>query len=76
MNIERLRFNLTYEKELLQICRKSIKGLPKGGLTCYTKKGSVYYKKNALGKQTYLGSADQIEVQKLKKRHLLNSMIK
>lgn len=75
MNIERLRLNLTYEKKLLRSCRNSIKGLPKGGLTCYSRNDCVYYKKNFSGTQKYIGTADQAEVQKLKKRHLLNNMI-
>lgn len=75
MGIGKMKLILTSEKELLNRCRKSLKRLPKGGLTCFSRGGKLYYKKNEQSAQTYLGSSDNPEVQKLKKRHLLEKMI-
>ena len=75
MYIGKIKLILASEKELLRLCKRGLKRLPQGGLTCFTRSGKIYYKKNESSKQKYLGKADHPEVQKLKKIYLLERMI-
>lgn len=44
MNITILKRNIEFEKEMLALCRKKFKALPKGSLSCYRNKNKLNLK--------------------------------
>jgi len=70
-----LRTNITAEKQMLLRCKNFLKRLPKGSLTCYKSKNTLYFKKYDKHGLKYAGTENAPIVSKLKVRHLLETMI-
>lgn len=72
---------LGYVKKNLAImsekCSKALKGLPKGHLKCYNRNGILYYHMISPGrKPQYLGRDSSLLVQKLKRRRIIEEILK
>jgi len=76
MNITLLKKNIESEKRMLSLCKQMLKGMPKGSLSCYRIQNRLYFKKYDETGQKYAGTENSSIVARLKKRHLLEEMIR